>query len=171
MTNHQYKNQFSVVGYDTCRYVYWIAKAGASHPARTHTLSQVTQWEFARDLLKRNWFDKSNSEANGGTQTEIEAESDEVGRGAYGITLSPWDAGSRERNIPPQPGRSTLLERHESSLETAKAVDLEWAVQSSLILQSMVEDLVAKEVKTTGLGEFGLSRLVETNFSPVGLHG
>jgi hypothetical protein len=29
---------------------------------------------------------------------------------------------------------------------------------------------VAKEVKTTGLGEFGLSRLVETNFSPVGLN-
>jgi len=31
---------------------------------------------------------------NGGTATEIEAESDEVGRGTYGIILSPWDAGS-----------------------------------------------------------------------------
>ena len=67
----------------------------------------------------------------------------------------------RERYIPPQPGHSTLLERHESGLETAKAVDLEWAVQPSLILQSMVEDLVAKKVKATELGEFGLSHLVE----------
>jgi hypothetical protein len=30
---------------------------------------------------------------NGGIGAEIEAESDEVGRGAYGIILSPWDAG------------------------------------------------------------------------------
>ena len=67
-----------------------------------------------------------------------------MGRGAYGIILGPWDAGSRERNIPPQPGHSTLLERHESGLGTAK------------------------EVKTTGLG--GFSRIVETNFSPLGLN-
>jgi hypothetical protein len=74
--------------------------------------------------------------------------------------------GMRDRaseNIPPQSGHLTLLERHESSLETAKAVDLEWAAQPSLILQSIVEDLVAKKVKNTGLGGSGSSRQVETN--------
>jgi hypothetical protein len=38
-----------------------------------------------------------------------------------------------EQYIPPQPGHSTLFERHESGLETAKAADLERAVQPSLI--------------------------------------
>jgi hypothetical protein len=76
-TNCQYKNQFNVVGYDTCRCASWIAKAGAFQTARARTLSQVMQWEFTRDLLKRNWFDESNSEANGGTGTDIEVESDE----------------------------------------------------------------------------------------------
>ena len=145
-------------------YAYWIAKAGAFHPARAHALSQVTQWQYARDFLKRNWFDKSNSETMEEQGQRLKQKMMRWEEELMELYSTPGKR-DRERYIPPQPGHSMLLERHESDLETAKAVDLEWAVQPSLILQSMVEDLVAKKV------DFAISRLwyskVEAELTPI----